>query len=80
LPLSSLTALGTALDGQEAPLSNVAIAGFVPEERNRLAHVLAQHGASRITSPGGLQTPPVDWPRDGLLLFTPLARFIQREG
>ncbi len=79
LPLPSLAALGTTLAGQEAPLSNVAVAGFAPEERNRLAHVLAQHGASRITSPGGLQTPPVDWPRDGLLLFTPLARFVGRE-
>ncbi len=32
-------------------------------------------GVSRIASPGRLQTPPVDWPHDGLPLFLPLARF-----
>ncbi|MEM9175935.1 MAG: acyl-CoA reductase [Myxococcota bacterium] len=32
-------------------------------------------GVSRLTTPGRLQTPPVDWPHDGLPLLLPLARF-----
>ena len=32
-------------------------------------------GVSRLTKPGRLQTPPVDWPHDGLPLLLPLARF-----
>jgi len=77
--LPSLAAFGGALDDLGAPLSNVAIAGFPPDERELLVHALEQRGASRITIPGQLQTPPVDWPRDGLPLFTPLARFVQLE-
>jgi len=34
-------------------------------------------GVSRITKPGQLQTPPIDWPHDGMPLLTPIARFIQ---
>jgi hypothetical protein len=78
-PLPSLGALGGALEGLGAPISNAAIAGFTPAERALLVRVLEQHGASRITSPGRLQTPPVDWPRDGLPLFASLARFVQRD-
>ena len=79
MPVPSLAALATALADQVAPLSNAAVAGFEEDERNRLAHMLLQRGASRITAPGELQTPPIDWPRDGMPLFTPLARFVQRE-
>lgn len=78
VPVASLAALSHVLTDQAAPLSNVAIAGFTEEERLRLDHALLQHGASRVTAPGQLQTPPVDWPRDGLPLFTPLARFVQQ--
>lgn len=77
--LASLCAAGGALDELGAPLSNVAVSGFPSVERDLLVHALEQRGASRITDPGQLQTPPVDWPRDGLPLFTPLARFVQRE-
>lgn len=79
LPVASVEALRFALDALGAPLSNVALAGFPPEERREIAAELARHGASRITSPGRLQTPPVDWPRDGMPLFTPLARFASKD-
>lgn len=36
---------------------------------------LSRMGVSRVTKPGSLQTPPIDWPHDGLPLFLPLARF-----
>jgi hypothetical protein len=78
-PLPAIGALGGALEGLGAPISNAAIAGFAPGERALLVRVLEQRGASRITSPGRLQTPPVDWPRDGLPLFASLARFVQRD-
>lgn len=38
---------------------------------------LSRMGVSRVTKPGGLQTPPIDWPHDGLPLFLPLARFTE---
>lgn len=79
VPLPSLAALDGAVASLDGPLSNVAIAGFAADERMRLVSELVRRGASRITGPGTLQTPPVDWPRDGLPLFTPLARFVQGE-
>ena len=78
VPLPSLAAIPSALVELGAPLSNVAVAGFASSERAGLDRILEQLGASRITAPGRLQTPPIDWPRDGLPLFTPLARFVQR--
>jgi len=36
---------------------------------------LSRLGVSRFTRPGHMQTPPVDWPHDGMPVFTPLARF-----
>jgi hypothetical protein len=77
VPVPSLVALAEGLGALGAPLSNVAVAGFSPDERAQLADVLAAGGTSRITSPGLLQTPPIDWPRDGLPLLTPLARLVQ---
>lgn len=79
VPLPSLAALASALDELGAALSSAAVAGFPPADRALLRRILEQRGASRITAPGQLQTPPVDWPRDGLPLFMPLARFVQRE-
>ncbi len=78
VPLPSLSALPFALAELDAPLSNVAIAGFASAERAGLERILERFGTSRLSVPGQLQTPPIDWPRDGLPLFTPLARFIQR--
>lgn len=79
-PLPSLAGLPTALTALGAPLSNVAVAGFAANERAGLDPILERFGASRVTVPGRLQTPPIDWPRDGQPLFTPLARFVQRSG
>ncbi len=79
VPMPSLAGLAGALDALGAPLSNVAIAGFAPGDRAQLAAVLADRGASRLTRPGRLQTPRIDWPRDGLPLLAPLARFVARE-
>lgn len=78
VPLPSLAALPPALADLGAPLSNVAVAGFTPAERAELGPILERLGASRLGPPGQLQTPPIDWPRDGLPLFVPLARFVQR--
>lgn len=79
LPVASVDELRFALDALGAPLSNVAVTGFPSDRRSELAAELARRGASRITAPGLLQTPPVDWPRDGLPIFTPLARFVSLE-
>ncbi len=79
LPVASLDSLPAALGDLGAPLSNVALAGFGPDERARLEPVLTRFGASRLTRPGRLQIPPVDWPRDGLPLLTPLARFVHAD-
>lgn len=79
LPLETLDALPGTLARLGAPLSNVAVAGFSPEQRRALVAELASHGASRITEPGRLQTPPIDWPRDGWPLFLPLARFCAQD-
>ncbi len=78
VPVPSLAALPSALADLGAPLSNVAVAGFATAERAELDPILQRLGASRLARPGQLQTPPVDWPRDGLPLFVPLARFVQR--
>jgi hypothetical protein len=76
VPVPSIADLGAALASLGSTLSNVAIAGFESAERTQLERSLVAQGASRITTPGRLQTPPVDWPRDGLPLFMPLARFV----
>lgn len=79
VPIGGLDALPNAIARIGAPLSNVAVAGFAHEERSGLVAELARHGASRITTPGRLQTPPIDWPRDGWPLFLPLARFCETQ-
>lgn len=79
LPVDSVESLPLALADLAAPLSNVALAGFDALERERVVSSVTRFGASRLTCPGRLQTPPVDWPRDGLPLLTPLARFVQAE-
>jgi hypothetical protein len=40
---------------------------------------LSRLGVSRVTLPGRMQTPPIDWPHDGRPLFTPVARFLQSD-
>jgi hypothetical protein len=90
MPVESPDALIQALEPFAGKLSNLAIAGFSHEPMTKSATIdpadplppdlvarLAHLGVSRITEPGRLQTPPVDWPHDGMPLFTPLARFMR---
>lgn len=77
--LAGSEALDGALTRLGAPLSSVALAGLAADERSRVVSTLTQFGASRLTEPGRLQTPRIDWPRDGMPLFTPLARFVRSE-
>lgn len=89
LPVPSLDALDRALAPFTGHLSSVCLAGFAeveraaapgrasdldPEWRARFDR-LKRLGVSRFTRPGHLQTPPIDWPHDGLPLFTPMTRF-----
>ena len=92
-PVDSDTALARALRPFHGHLSNAAVAGFVAEDPEpdadrqtstsiseaTIRRRLVDAGLSRITRPGRLQTPPVDWPRDGFPLFTPLARFVRSD-
>jgi hypothetical protein len=77
MPVDSLGELERALSPFRGQLSNAAIAGFSPDEVHALRHSLMRFGISRFTAPGRLQTPPVDWPHDGMPLLTPIARFVQ---
>ena len=79
-PLDTPARLLEALRPFDGQLSSVALLGF--EDRSDpggrpLAEHLTQLGVSRVAAPGTLQTPPIDWPRDGLPLFTPMARFAE---
>jgi hypothetical protein len=78
-PAASPAALEVALAALGAPLSGVALAGFDRRETSEIEARLTRLGASRFTSPGRLQTPPIDWPRDEIPLFVPLARFRSSE-
>lgn len=88
--VASTDALVEALRPFAGQLSNVALAGFDVADAAQndrapapgslasgfdASEALSTLGVSRFTTPGRLQTPPVDWPHDGLPLFTPLARF-----
>ena len=79
MPVDSLEELDRALGPFRGQLSNVALAGFSVEETDVLQRGLARFGTSRFTEPGRLQTPPVDWPHDGMPLLTPIARFVQSD-
>lgn len=77
MPVDSLEKLARVLGPFSGQISNVAIAGFSPGEVDALRRSLFHFGASRVTEPGRLQTPPIDWPHDGMPLLTPIARFAQ---
>lgn len=79
MPVDSLEELTQALGPFRGQLSNVALAGFSPDEADALRLGLMAFGASRFTTPGRLQTPPVDWPHDGMPLLSPIARFVQSD-
>jgi hypothetical protein len=67
-----------ALRPRSAQLAAVALAGFGPAT-GEVAAALAELGASRVCAPGTLQAPPLAWPRDGLRVLVPLARFDEIE-
>lgn len=92
LPVESVEALGRALRPFHGHLSTAALAGFTTTHRTTdprsttggspsiaeagIRAALVRAGVSRVTSPGAMQTPEVDWPHDGLPLFGALARFV----
>lgn len=77
MPVDSSSALLESLAPFAGHLSNVACVGFSEIDAIALQESLSGLGVSRITKPGQLQTPPIDWPHDGMPLLTPIARFIQ---
>ena len=50
-----------------------ALEGF-GETSAKIAAELTRLGASRVCAPGTLQTPPLEWPRDGRAVLLPFAR------
>jgi len=69
------------LAGAQAPAAPMGLGRFIAPSHTNIAILfglaaLTHLGVSRLTFPGRLQTPPVDWPHDGLPLFGPLARFV----
>jgi hypothetical protein len=79
MPVATIADLGSALSPFRGVLSNAAIAGLSEAESAEVGHLTSRHDVSRITKPGRLQTPPVDWPHDGMPLLTPLCRFVQSD-
>lgn len=76
--ISTVSIAGLSLGLGEA-IANNRSAERSPSPTESLFARLARVGVSRVTKPGRSQTPPVDWPHDGLPLFTPVARFIQSD-
>jgi hypothetical protein len=72
-PVPASDPLGAALGPLAAHLAGAAIAGFGDTE-SEVAVALRRLGVSRICAPGELQSPPLDWPRDGLAPLASLAR------
>jgi hypothetical protein len=78
VPVADPEQLLTAIEPLAAHLAAVAIEGF-GEATARLAHALANLGASRVCGPGSLQSPPLDWRHSGRGVLAPLARFTDIE-
>lgn len=72
-PTADLASALSSLHPQRTHLSAVALAGFGADQP-AVARTLLALGASRVCAPGTLQAPPLDWPRDGIGVLTPLAR------
>ena len=72
-PFPAPEGLGAALGPLARHLAGVALAGFggaEPEVEKELRAI----GATRVCAPGELQSPPLDWPRDGLAVLGSLVR------
>lgn len=79
LPTASASALERALAPFSSYLSSAALAGFDEPDSEIIGSQLKRLGVSRICVPGDLQTPPIDWPHDGMPVFVPMARFVQQD-
>jgi hypothetical protein len=77
LPVASMADLERALAPFSSHLSSAALAGFDEPDSERIGSQLKRLGVSRICAPGRLQTPPIDWPHDGMPVFSPMARFVR---
>lgn len=76
-PVPSVETLQDVLEPFAPHLSTAAVTGFSKDSHAALERLLTRLGISRVSRPGCLQTPPVDWPHDGFPLLTPMARFTQ---
>ncbi len=72
-PFPAPEGLGAALGPLAPHLAGVALAGFGGVQSEVEAELRAI-GASWVCAPGELQTPPLDWPRDGLPALGSLVR------
>ncbi len=77
LPVSTDAELENVLSPLAPHLSNAAVAGFSDEASDHIFGLMRRMGISRVCKPGSLQTPPIDWPHDGMPVFLPMARFVQ---
>jgi len=77
-PCASVGALAEALEPLRGQLTGVAAAGW-GREHTDLLDLCARLGASRICSPGALQTPPLAWHHDNHGVLTPLIRWCDME-
>ncbi len=77
-PAGSTAELAAALAPAARHLAGVAIAGFGTHTRDA-SRTLAALGASRVCSPGTLQTPPLAWHHEGEGVLLPFARFTDVE-
>jgi hypothetical protein len=78
VPVAGLGSLLDAIRPLGPHLAAVAIEGFGAEAAG-LANALAELGASRVCSPGSLQSPPLDWRHGSRGVLAPLARFADIE-
>jgi len=76
MPITSIQDLDRAVAPFSGHLATVAVEGVSPQDEPSLRRRLSRFGVSRFTSAGRMQTPPIDWPRDGLPLLSPMARFV----
>ena len=79
IPITDLNALEVALRPFAGHLASVGVGGLSARDRELLRDLASFFGVSRLSQPGRMQTPPIDWPHDGLGNLTPLARFVQCE-
>lgn len=70
--LAGVGELSTIDNGSVTGTPQIRAGSSTPRES--VQRDLVRLGVSRVSVPGALQTPAIDWPHDGLPLFGPLAR------